>query len=1658
MKLHLPLGLLSALLVSLAAVVPHTEAAGGFSTATKTLKTKVNIPDEAWVPIESTHDPFYSDPSDPEKTNAWIVDLTDPKLNAEIIGRNFRITFHARINGTTAGSNWVEFLAGFVRHATGFWDPDKGEYILSNSTWSPTTSTIPAQGDNFFNTTVFRVGLRKRLAVVNHHNGSNYVNDDMKTGTYFVSADGTGNLAFGQTKQGTDVTLVNSNQYGNNGWAERVQVLLIAFVDAKGTPKYTTFTIENQNAGYRQQHVYAWAGLDSNVIGSNTRDMWKTWGLNSSLALSDTVDVAIHSGQPHQTYNLQEELFSNIAVRNNNERRKINNTFDGVNDPIEDEITNGTYNMIRFMSEGSHKAAYDPNGNSNGLSDEEPEDDYPVFKVGGAVALKTSQAMGYETLLGGVTVDVDADGYSFSSGFNAKRDESGKLLTTEELAEREANGELTKTLKLGSNAGGSTAVGFDQVNFYINGTFSLGTANNPWEDIKLEQAIENIYVNVASKKTFSIYGKTKDEPLEFRFLNLEGGGTFSLSKDIAMTFTYLDVGEGSTFDMNHSSLLTVVPEAGKEEPGRITLYNGSLKNAENFQYTVRVDANEEAVTNKSIFSAGKVAAEHIELVSAPHSLRDIGAGTITVSGPLTFRMAADNFTVKPTGSGVYLLHFADPSKGYVKIAADAKVTMDIDLRTVPGWSEDWTDASGAEKGHLDEIPYEGQLYLWLTNGTVLNDAGATLDVSNYDEVNQWFNNHFLVPSFLRDLEVYPSYSVGGYSTGQFLITISTNGVWYSGRQGEYINSLHILDETYDNERLEEAGLLKWSSVVVNTSLTLDLTPTETDNNITLRFLSSLGKDGALTIIRNGDEPLKVTLSNEEGKFTKSGKEISPDTVFSKNIIVKDELANTVLEKVGTGKLTVNGDLKGKGKISVMEGTMVLNGMESEADSIEALDAQSSHGDLVVNGVLTLTGETDLAKTTGAVEMGTLGGTGTLVLKNVFRVNAPRLDTSNGLAVVLDDADNAVLSLLGGDVQLGGLAGEGTLRMEDASRLTISGGRDYVFKGKFDTPVAGEIFIDKGSSQALWSAGSENRNLTVNDGSVLTLIGELPTVEPRANVTLMRYATYGDVVVNPVDSAAGTKASALRIAALEWNLGEAACTSVHVKSLTLGEDSTTELLFNFLGAEKEDLAGTKTGAAIAPIIEADGDITIKRGAHIAMNSLGSSFGLQDGQDIVDMVVMRAGSISGSYMDGDSLDLVMGGIFLVFYNNDASLKVRGNEIVFNAKMRNENVFNPAALDASSRAGADLLWAARYSGSLSFTAFDEESHMYRLMETAAILAQSGSTQQASRILAGAAGSTVPALGTAQRDALRAQMLRMRDHTGTYSLKPEYAYEEMPYFHAWVEGTGHFSELDGDGTLSGYRLNAWGGSVGADMDISENASIGLGVTALYGDLSAGEADKGDGKLDSYYLTFMGRFRTTRWAHTVVATVGLNEAKLDRTVNYGAGSYNTQGSTSGWGGGIMYEAAYNIELNPEGTSTLAPLFAASLVRTSLKGYEETGEKELGLNVGKQEWTTFSVSLGARWTTEMGENVFGRTALFELQAAVAQDLGDSQGETDVALQVNPTVSRKVKAAEVGKTALQLGVGLHAPVNENSQLYLNGSAELRAGMTSWNVTVGYKFSF
>ena len=914
----------------------------------------------------------------------------------------------------------------------------------------------------------------------------------------------------------------------------------------------------------------------------------------------------------------------------------------------------------------------------------------------------------------------------------------------------------------------------------------------------------------------------------------------------------------------------------------------------------------------------------------------------------------------------------------------------------------------------------------------IEGKGLTLDLSNDAVVN------LLLDHKTDDSSSYLTLTSGTLTVGNlgdiaFTTDLLSNyGIRVTGTDG---GSLVLSGAATGLYRVQEEGgnahevnsyqtLSGYAGVVIGGGQTLTVNlagaPGEADGQ-GAKINNLMGATGSSLAVNNtGDGTAVVILNNKQ--MTTGEDDIDPagqDTVMGGSITGG---SNVTFIKEGTGTLTVGGTMDVE-TLALREGNIILNGTENSLDTltlegggltisgnaeIETITGTEAGGTLAIQGTLDLTG-------TSSINNGAITGTGSLRIREGAELALGGEARLDGTSVTAD----GTLTLTGTESgAISGLSGSGALSMNGGS-LSISSATTS--SGTFSGTLAGSGTLDiSGQATQYLQTGNKDYDLAVRDGGVLVLKGTADA--PTLNYNSITAGNNGTLRIEATGDAQGS-----------------ANTTLNVENITFQNGSTTELIYNF----------NQDAPFGAPMLTA-GTITVQDGAGFLLSNMEGNAAMNAGSDLHDVVLMSAtGSISG-LEDGQSLAARISGLFAVYYQ-DATLSRDGNDILLNATLRQENLFASAADTWNSAAGAGLLWEARKN-------LDPDSQLAQFMNGVSTMINDGNLSGASRAMAAAAGSTVNALGTAQRDALRDQMGWIRNRTTLMGVNPAYVNDDLPRFHMWMEGTGSYAKLDTRGDESGYQLTTWGGTVGVDADLSDRLTVGAAFTAGYGDLTASAADSADGRLDSYYASLFGRYQNKRWAHTLILTGGWNDAKLNRTVNYGEGSYGTQGSTSGWGLGAMYELTCDIYLDENRSSVLQPLFNASVVTTRMDGYEETGAGNAGLNVGRQDWTTGTLALGGRWMGLVGSNIFGREALAEIRVNAAQDLGDRRGETNVSLLGNPGFAQSVRGAKVGTTALQLGAGLSVPVGTKGTIYVNGNADIRDGSSSVNGSVGYRYDF
>ena len=613
---------------------------------------------------------------------------------------------------------------------------------------------------------------------------------------------------------------------------------------------------------------------------------------------------------------------------------------------------------------------------------------------------------------------------------------------------------------------------------------------------------------------------------------------------------------------------------------------------------------------------------------------------------------------------------------------------------------------------------------------------------------------------------------------------------------------------------------------------------------------------------------------------------------------------------------------------------------------------------------------------------------------------------------------------------------------EASRLEVSDAEGVKFTtgtldGDEQSVISGTIHINGAGGE--YAGSGENATIVLEQGAgQIFTNGSGITLTGSAGVAGVEGATLGGLATTGADVVLMAPAEGDPIVPV--NLETSSSMTGGMLEVTVDEENV--------------LAGKGGDNAIF-----SGESISLQGTQLVLNSSGS------GQSMVadvDLSKTDGFVITQIHVDGEDLGSASGvsvtfnGGLLGKYFGNAT--VQGNQIV--ASRNTSYYVSAAASTPNGSAGLALADGALVAfnpqaGTNSATHPDLAGVLNSL--DAAIAA--GDRAGADRLGAIFAGAEAAGMGMAFSNDMDRQLRAIRNRTTTMGVGDEYVNPEMPYFNAWINAEGDYQQVKRDGTTPGYTLSSWGGTLGADVDFTPHFTAGLAVTAMYGDYQSESNGMAEGDLDSYYVTLFGRYSgNSAWVHTFVASVGMADASLKRTVTHANGSYTAEGDTTGMGFGLLYELGYTIALNEEATTCLQPVLNLSYVHTTLDGYRESGS-DAALNFGNQKMDTFTAGLGARLQTLVGENVYNRTSMFESRALLKFTTGDRSSSMHTALASLPSMKSRVESEEQGAIGVELGAGLSVPLGADSgTLFIDGSLEAYTSYTNVNATVGWRINF
>lgn len=320
--------------------------------------------------------------------------------------------------------------------------------------------------------------------------------------------------------------------------------------------------------------------------------------------------------------------------------------------------------------------------------------------------------------------------------------------------------------------------------------------------------------------------------------------------------------------------------------------------------------------------------------------------------------------------------------------------------------------------------------------------------------------------------------------------------------------------------------------------------------------------------------------------------------------------------------------------------------------------------------------------------------------------------------------------------------------------------------------------------------------------------------------------------------------------------------------------------------------------------------------------------------------------------------------------------------------------------------------------------------------------------RDMAAVAGASTAALGMALAGDVERQLRAIRNRSQAEAAASSLKADDCKYFF-WVNAEGNRSEQEADGTTAGYTLNSWGGTVGAGMQMNHELTLGIALTAMYGDLKSDGPDTLDGDMDTTYLSAFARYNSGKWSHSLIGTMGSMEADYKRH----AMGYATDGDTDGTALGLMYELSHRFEMDEK--SSISPVFNIAYRHTKMDGYSESGN-DAALCVGEQSLDTVTVGAGARYAAIVGEQSLNRPCNVEARALLKYDLGDTQSGTGVGF-IDHATRANIESADWGAFGVELGTGISIPVGDG-HIFAEGAVELRSDYTNLNATVGYGLQF
>ncbi len=712
---------------------------------------------------------------------------------------------------------------------------------------------------------------------------------------------------------------------------------------------------------------------------------------------------------------------------------------------------------------------------------------------------------------------------------------------------------------------------------------------------------------------------------------------------------------------------------------------------------------------------------------------------------------------------------------------------------------------------------------------------------------------------------------------------------------------------------------------------------------------------------------------------------------------------------GVTTYTLTGDSVTTNTLSIIHGNLIIQ------------------NDLTANGLISIHSGTELTvKEGGTLTGGSMANDGTLTIGSGSSVTVGSLTgdgsvAGDGMLVVLDGkVSEKTLSTNAGTIEMNSLNDEDATQGVSGTLLVREGGS---YTGAYNGATSIGT-MDAGAVQALRA------------DELLTVIGNAGTVD----LTGLNNANAADNELGGIKTTGATvKLNNVSVdgAPTKVTLGSASSMDGGVLDFKI---SATEVN-NQLSAAKENKPTVITGEKLDLT-----DVTLK--VHEVQNeNLNLALGEQE-KDILLFVVSDNPDSTVNNVNVDMSDCPwMTKYFTNFRVVQGSVNVIGDA--------NTSRYATHGLTRNGTSGLALAGKAMFR--LDPQTRTPGSELAQMLDMLDNHIASGNNGAMDRLGAALAGSSLSAVGLALADDVQRQLRSIRNRTTTMGVNECVVNEDMPYVNGWISGDGNYRQLSESGTDAGYQVSSWGGTVGVDVDVNPNLTLGVAVSALFGDYTGKAADTLTGDLDTQYVSLFARVSTGSWVNTFVGTLGRADVDLERTIPGIAGK--TTYKTNGMMFGFLYEVARTFALNEDASTCVQPLFNMSFTHTSLDSATEGGTADTRLTTDSASLTQFSLGLGGRLQSIVGENEYNRASIFEARALLKLDFGDRYNKLNTALAALPNASVGIRSNESGVVGAEVGATLTIPLSQDAgSVFFDVNADFRADQAGVNGSVGYRVNF